>query len=61
MRIDGDAGDKLVLDDLVGEKDLDWVSNNSVVSLDGQNYNAYTHESLGLSLFVQTAVSIQMV
>lgn len=61
MRVDGDLGDKLVLDDLVGETDFDWVSNNSVVSLDGQNYNAYTHESLGLSLFVHTAVSINMV
>ncbi|PUE49011.1 hypothetical protein B9Z47_05720 [Limnohabitans sp. 2KL-1] len=61
MRIEGDAADKLVLDDLVGEKDYDWVNNNSVVSLDGQNYNAYTHESLGLSLFVHTSVSIQMV
>jgi hypothetical protein len=61
MLVDGDLGDKLLLDDLVGETDFDWVSNNSVVSLDGKNYNAYTQESLGLSLFVNTAISINMV
>jgi hypothetical protein len=61
MLVDGDLGDKLLLDDLVGETDFDWVSNNSVVSLGGKSYNAYTHESLGLSLFVNTAISINMV
>jgi hypothetical protein len=61
MRIDGDAGDKVVLDDLVGSIDHDWYSNNSGVTLDGQEYRVFTHEGLGLSLFVQQNVQINLV
>jgi hypothetical protein len=61
MRIDGDAGDKVVLDDLVGTIDYDWNANNSRVTLDGQEYRVYTHDGLGLSLFVQQGVQINLV
>ena len=61
MRIDGDAGDKVVLDDLVGTIDHDWNANNSRVTLDGQEYRVFTHEGLGLSLFVQQSVQINLV
>jgi hypothetical protein len=61
MRIDGDAGDKVILDDLVGTIDYDWNTNNSRVTLDGQEYRAFTHEGLGLSLFVHQSVQINLV
>jgi hypothetical protein len=61
MRIDGDAGDKVVLDDLVGTITQTWNVNNSRVTLDGQEYRVLTHEGLGLSLFVQQSVQINLV
>jgi hypothetical protein len=60
MRIDGDANDKVVLDDLLGTTDYNWNTNNSNVTLDGQNYLVYTHEGLGLSLFVNNAMAQQI-
>jgi hypothetical protein len=61
MRIDGDAGDRVVLDDLVGTITQTWNANNSRVTLDGQEYRVFTHEGLGLSLFVQQSVQINLV
>jgi hypothetical protein len=56
MRIDGDATDKVLLDDLVGETDFDWNSNNSNVTIEGSSYKVYTQDTLGLSLFVNSAI-----
>jgi hypothetical protein len=61
MRIDGDAADKLILDDLVGTVDYDWNANQSSVTLDGQVYKAFTHEGLGLSLFVHQSIQINLI
>lgn len=61
MRIDGDALDQVQLDDLVGTKDMDWVKNNSTITLDGKDYAAYTHDSLGLSLFVQKDIVLNLI
>lgn len=61
MRIDGDAADKVLLDDLVGTVDYDWNANNSQVTLDGVNYKAYTNDVLGLSLFVQKDIVVNLV
>lgn len=52
MRIDGDGGDKVILDNLVGTTDHVWDVNQSAVTLDGQNYSAFVNSELGLSLFV---------
>ena len=52
MRIDGDSGDKVTLDNLVGTTDHVWDVNQSAVTLDGQNYSAFVNAELGLSLFV---------
>lgn len=57
MRIDGDAADKVVLDDLVGETDFEWNSNNSAVTIDGSSYKVYTNDAFGLSLFVNAAIT----
>lgn len=61
MRIDGDANDKVVLNDLVGTVDYDWNINNSSLTLDGKEYRVYTHEGLGLGLFVNQSVQITLV
>ena len=61
MRIDGDAADTVNLDDLVGTTDLDWTKNNSAVTLGGKDYAAYTNDALGLSLFVQTGITLNLV
>lgn len=61
MRIDGDAGDTVNLDNLVGSNAMDWVKNNSTVTLEGKDYAAYTHEALGLSLFVQNGVVLNLI
>ena len=61
MRIDGDALDQVQLDNLVGTSSLDWVKNNSTVTLDGKDYAAYTHDGLGLSLFVQKDIVLNLI
>lgn len=61
LRIDGDALDQVQLDDLVGTTDYDWNVNNSSVTLDGHVYKAYTHEALGLSLFVQSGIVLNLI
>jgi outer membrane protein OmpA-like peptidoglycan-associated protein len=61
IRIDGDAADTVNLDDLVGTTDLDWTKNNSAVTLGGKDYAAYTNDALGLSLFVQTGITLNLV
>lgn len=61
MRIEGDALDQVQLDNLVGTASLDWVKNNSTVTLDGKDYAAYTHDGLGLSLFVQKDIVLNLI
>ena len=61
MRIDGDAADTVNLDDLVGTTDLDWTKNNSAVTLGDKDYAAYTNDALGLSLFVQTGITLNLI
>lgn len=61
MRIDGDAGDVVNLDNLVGSTESVWNANNSAVTLDGQNYKVYTQDTLGLTLFVQTNITLNLV
>lgn len=61
MRIDGDALDQVQLDNLVGTESLDWVKNNSTVTLDGKDYAAYTYDGLGLSLFVQKDIVLNLI
>lgn len=61
MRIDGDALDQVQLDNLVGTTSLDWVKNNSTITLDGKDYAAYTHDGLGLSLFVHKDIVLNLI
>lgn len=62
MRIDGDSADQVQLDNLVGTNSYDWsVINNSTVTIDNQLYKAYTNDALGLSLFVQSGVTLNLI
>lgn len=62
MRIDGDSADQIQLDNLVGTNSYDWsVLTNSTVTIDSQLYKAYTNDALGLSLFVQSGIAINLI
>lgn len=62
MRIDGDASDKVLLDDLLGGSTFAWVKANDMVALNTtalnttQNYVVYSNASLGLDLFIQQGI-----
>jgi hypothetical protein len=57
MRIDGDAGDKVLLDDVLGGSTFAWVKANDTVALNTtQNYVVYSNASLGLDLFIQQGI-----
>ena len=58
MRIDGDAGDQVMLDDLLGGSTFTWqkAANPSVLS--GQNYTVYSNSTLGLDLFIHQTVHV---
>jgi hypothetical protein len=58
MRIDGDSGDKLTLSKQWGSSnDQSWLAHGQL-TLDGQNYNAYFNQALGLEVFVQSAIAV---
>ena len=48
MRIDGDAGDTVLLNDLVGGSTFAWQAAASPAQLNGQNYTLYSNSALGL-------------
>lgn len=62
MRIDGDASDKVFLDDLLGGSTFEWVKAKDMVELNTtglnttQNYVVYSNASLGLDLFIQQGI-----
>lgn len=61
MRIDGDAGDKVLLDDLVGGSALHhWTPAADLLDLGGAKYRVYSNADLALDLFVQQAIQITM-
>jgi hypothetical protein len=56
MRIDGDVGDRVLLDSFVGSsKTLLW-STPLEQSLDSGQYAVYSNASLGLDLFIQQGI-----
>jgi hypothetical protein len=58
MRIDGQADDKLNLDGLVNGLNLPWVKSTTAFPLDNgpERYDVYTHDGLGIALFVNTQI-----
>ncbi len=61
MRIDGDSGDKLTLSKQWGSSnDQSWLTHGQL-TLDGQNYNAYFNQALGLEVFVQSGIAVTVI
>jgi hypothetical protein len=60
MRIDGDAADKVQLDDLLGGTSYSW-STPTNQTLNGSTYLLYSNADLGLDLLIQQAVQITLV
>jgi hypothetical protein len=58
MRIDGEAADKVVLDDLLGQSTYAWTQ-PTVEPLTG--YHLYSNTDLGLDLLIQQAVEVRLV
>jgi hypothetical protein len=57
MRIDGDALDKVLLDDLLGGSTFEWAKAVGTVELNqGQRYALYSNDALGLDLFIQQGI-----
>ena len=61
MRIDGDSADKLTLSkQWGGSNDQSWLAHGQL-SLDGQMYNAYFNQALGLEVFVQSGIAVTVI
>jgi len=61
MRIDGDSVDKLTLSKRWGSSnDQSWLAHGQL-ALDGQMYNAYFNQALGLEVFVQSAIAVTVI
>jgi hypothetical protein len=64
MRIDGQAGDALNLDGLVNSLNLAWnggqTSFNGPLTLGLEQYNVYSNVALGLALFVDTSITVNV-
>jgi hypothetical protein len=60
MRIDGDSGDRVELDDLLGGSSFAWTKANDPVVLDERNYDVYANTSLNLELFIQKTINTQL-
>jgi hypothetical protein len=56
LKIDGDGDDVVNLDNLVGSTEMNWNTNNTSVTLDGQAYKVFSNTELGLSLFVSELI-----
>jgi hypothetical protein len=64
MRIDGQTGDKLNLDGLVNGLNLAWTggqpSSNVPLTLGVEQYNVYTNTVLGVALFVDKDITVNV-
>lgn len=61
MRVDGDASDRVFLDNKMGSSGaLHWTSQGPT-SLEGTQYSLYTNSTLGLELFIQQGMQVTAV
>lgn len=60
MRIDGDAADKVQLDDLLGGSSYSW-STPTNQTLNEMTYRLYSNDALGLDLLIQQAVQVALI
>jgi hypothetical protein len=61
MKIDGQTGDKLKLDGLVGGSNIAWDIEVNQVGLDGETYKVYKNDTMGVALFIDKDIFITMV
>jgi hypothetical protein len=60
MRIDGDSGDRVELDDLLGGSSFAWTKANDSVVLNALNYDVYRNSDLNLELFIQQTITTRL-
>lgn len=58
MRIDGDAADKVLLDDLVGSSSVQTWSQLTTESLNGTSYKVYSNAYWGLDVYIQQDLQV---
>ena len=58
MRIDGDAGDKVSLDDLVGSSSVQTWSQTTTEQLNGTSYKVYSNAYWGLDLYIKQDLQV---
>jgi hypothetical protein len=62
MLIDGQDGDKINLDGMVGVENFVWTkpgeagTSNGAITIGNGNYNVYTHNDLGIVLFINSNI-----
>jgi hypothetical protein len=61
MRIDGQTGDALNLDGLVGGSNIVWDIEINQLGLDGETYKVYKNDTMGVALFIDKDIVITMV
>lgn len=61
LLIDGDSKDVLNLDNLVGSSSYNWSADNSLKTVDGKTYLAYTNTDFGLEVLVNANVQVHLV
>jgi len=61
IRIDGDAGDKVILDDLLGGSTYAWSKADNFISMNASKYDVYTNTDLGIDLFIQQVIATQLI
>lgn len=59
MRIDGDVGDQVKLDDVLDGSKYGWSKASNPLPLNSANYDVYSNVTLGLDLFIQQGIQIQ--
>lgn len=61
IRIDGDAGDQVTLDDMLGGSKYAWSKAGQPLQLNSVNYDVYTNASLELDLFIQQTIATRLI
>ena len=61
IRIDGDTGDKVILDDLLGGSTYAWSKADNFISINASKYDVYTNTDLGIDLFIQQVIATQLI
>lgn len=61
MRIDGQTGDALNLDGLVGGSNIVWDIEINQLGLDGETYKVYKNDTMGVALIIDKDIVITMV